>query len=187
MLTRFAPSPTGYLHLGHAYAALCAWNEAQQGSGEFLLRIEDIDSTRCRPHFEEAIFEDLAWLGLAWPLPVWRQSDRMNQYRDALGRLQRLGVVYPCFCTRQDMASIDAPQGLDGPIYPGTCRARSEDERSELIASGKPHAFRLNVGKAMRLAGPLTWIDLDFGLTPVTPDLLGDVVIARKDIETSYH
>jgi glutamyl-Q tRNA(Asp) synthetase len=187
MFTRFAPSPTGLLHLGHAYAAFRAWDEAQQGRGGFLLRIEDIDSTRCRPHFEEAIFEDLAWLDLSWPRPVWRQSERLPAYREALDRLQRLGVVYPCFCTRQEMASIDAPQGPDGPVYPGTCRARPEDERARLLSAGKPCAFRLDTAKAMRLAGPLTWIDLDRGLIKAAPEVLGDIVIARKDIATSYH
>ncbi|HWB02978.1 MAG TPA: tRNA glutamyl-Q(34) synthetase GluQRS [Verrucomicrobiales bacterium] len=187
MRTRFAPSPTGLLHLGHAYAVLCAWHEAQEGKGEFLVRIEDIDFTRCRPNFEEAIFEDLEWLGLKWPLPVWRQSERMTTYRDALDRLQRLGVVYPCFCTRQEMASIDAPQGPEGPLYSGVCRGKSADERAELLAAQKPFALRLNVEKAKRLAGPVTWIDLDLGVVRATPELLGDVVIARKDIMTSYH
>src|SRR5688500_12353163 len=101
MITRFAPSPTGLLHLGHAFAALRAWEEAQQGLGTFVLRLEDIDSSRSRPHFEEAIFEDLTWLGLAWPWPVWRQSQRMAAYSDALEKLERLGVIYACFCTRQ--------------------------------------------------------------------------------------
>ncbi len=187
MLTRFAPSPTGLLHLGHAYAALCAWDEAQQGGGEFILRIEDIDSTRCRAEFEEGIFEDLTWLGLSWRLPVVRQSERLNLYADAFGRLERLGVIYPCFCTRQEMASLAAPQGPEGPVYPGTCRAKSKDERAELLASGRPCAFRLDVAKAVRLAGPLTWIDLNYGLMPAAPEVLGDVVLARKDISTSYH
>jgi glutamyl-Q tRNA(Asp) synthetase len=187
MLARFAPSPTGLLHLGHAYAALFAWDQAQQGRGELLLRIEDIDSTRCRPHFEEAIFEDLTWLGLTWPVPVWRQSERMRTYSEAFDRLERLGVIYPCFCTRQEIASIEAPQGPDGPVYAGTCRTKSVDEQAELLATGKPCAFRLNAAKAVRLTGPLTWIDLDRGIRSATPELLGDVVLARKDIATSYH
>lgn len=120
MTTRFAPSPTGLLHLGHADTALRAWDDAQAAGGLFLLRLEDIDTARCRPHYEEAIFADLAWLGLKWPEPVWRQSERMPSYKEALDRLDRLGVLYPCFCTRAELAAIDAPQGPEGAVYPGT-------------------------------------------------------------------
>ena len=186
MITRFAPSPTGLLHLGHAFAALRAWEEAQQGLGTFVLRLEDIDAGRSRPHFEEAIFEDLTWLGLAWPRPVWRQSQRMAAYSDALEKLERLGVIYACFCTRQEI-SLAAPHGSEGSIYTGTCRRMSCDERAALIAEGRPYALRLNVEKANRLTGPLTWIDLDAGVIEALPHQLGDVVLARKDIATSYH
>jgi len=187
MLTRFAPSPTGLLHLGHAFAALRAWEEAQSASGTFLLRLEDIDSMRCRPNYEAAIIEDLAWLGLAWPEPVWRQAERMPVYREALDRLERLGVVYPCFCTRAELAAIDAPQGPEGPVYPGTCRGMFHMEREERLAAGAPYCLRLDAAKALRLTGPLTWIDLDRGVQQANPAVLGDVVLARKDIATSYH
>ena len=187
MLSRFAPSPTGLLHLGHAYAALRAWEEAQAGTGTMLLRLEDIDSGRCRAHYEAGIFEDLAWLGLKWPEPVWRQSHRMVHYQDALGRLERLGVVYPCFCTRAELAGIDAPQGPEGALYPGTCRGMFHMEQQERIASGQAYCLRLDTGKAARLAGALTWIDLNRGIQQCSPALLGDVVLARKDIATSYH
>lgn len=187
MLTRFAPSPTGLLHLGHAYAAWRAWDEAQSARGMFLLRLEDIDTSRCRDHYEEAIYEDLSWLGFQWPLPVWRQSGRMAVYRSALERLEALGVIYPCFCTRKELAAIDAPQGPDGPLYPGTCRSLSISERTGRLATAPGCSLRLDVAKACRLAGPLTWIDLDHGLQQCSPALLGDVVLARKDIATSYH
>lgn len=186
MFTRFAPSPTGLLHLGHAFAALRAWREAQQGGGSFLLRLEDIDTARCRAHFEQAIFEDLAWLGLTWPKPVWRQSERLPVYRAALDRLQRLGVIYPCFCTRQEI-NLSAPHGPDGPVYAGTCRALSAAERTDRLAAAPSFALRLDVAKAIRLTGPLIWIDLDRGVTPANPMQLGDVVLARKDIANSYH
>jgi glutamyl-Q tRNA(Asp) synthetase len=187
LTTRFAPSPTGLLHTGHAYAALRAWDEAQKGGGQMLLRLEDIDTGRCREHFETAVFEDLAWLGLTWPQPVWRQSGRMDFYQAALSRLQSLGVIYPCFCTRRELSAIDAPQGPDGPLYPGTCRALSHGERADRMATAAHYALRLDTAKAARLAGPLTWIDLDRGLQNAAPALLGDVVLARKDIATSYH
>jgi len=187
LITRFAPSPTGLLHLGHAYAAVRAWEEAQQDHGAMLLRLEDIDATRCREHYEAAIFEDLAWLGLHWPEPVWRQSARMDAYRAALERLEALGIIYPCFCTRKELAAIDAPQGPDGPLYPGTCRAISAGEREERTAAASHFSLRLDTAKAARLAGPLTWIDLDRGLQQCDATLLGDVVLARKDIATSYH
>jgi len=187
MLTRFAPSPTGLLHLGHAYAAMRAWEEARSGSGAMLLRIEDIDGTRCREHYEAAIFEDLMWLGLTWPQPVWRQSGRMDFYKAALQRLEALGVIYPCFCTRRELSGLDAPQGPDGPLYPGTCRGISAQERTDRMATAAQFSLRLDVAKAARLAGPLKWTDLDRGVQSCTPALLGDVVLARKDIATSYH
>src|SRR6187549_700342 len=129
MVTRFAPSPTGFLHLGHAYAAFQAWDEARRANGQFLLRLEDIDVARCRSYHETALLEDLAWLGLSWPKPVWRQSERMPVYKKSLDRLERLGLIYPCFCSRAELAAIDAPQGPDGVIYPGTCRQMFHVER----------------------------------------------------------
>ena len=187
MPARFAPSPTGLLHLGHAYAAARAWAAAQATDGIMLLRLEDIDSTRCRPEYEAAIFEDLKWLGLSWPEPVWRQSERMVHYREALRRLEAMDLLYPCFCTRRDLAAIDAPQGPDGPLYPGTCRHLSPLERASRLETAGHYSLRLDVAAALQITGPLTWRDLDRGLQPAKPELLGDVILARKDIATSYH
>ena len=163
-VTRFAPSPTGLLHLGHAHSALFAWNAAQRAGGRFLLRIEDIDGGRSRPEFEAALYEDLAWLGLTWPEPVRRQSEHLADYRAALDRLAARGLLYPCFCTRRDIADEIArsgeaphmaPMGPDGPIYPGICRHLSDAERARRIAAGEPHALRLDMAKAIALAGTL--------------------------------
>ena len=192
IVTRFAPSPTGYLHLGHAYSALFAAEAARQAGGRFILRIEDIDGTRCRPEFEDAIFEDLAWLGLNWETPVRRQSDHMADYAAALGRLDEMGLLYPCFCTRRDIQSeiagaANAPHGPDGPVYPGTCRCLSPDERRRRIADGEPHALRLDVAAALQRTGPLAWQDRDAGTVEARPEIFGDVVLARKDTPTSYH
>ena len=189
--TRFAPSPTGYLHLGHAHAALFAARAAGAG-GRFLLRIEDIDRSRCRPEFEAAIVEDLAWLGLRWEQPLRRQSDHFDDYRAALDRLAARGLIYPCFCTRRQIAdeithSQQAPHGPDGPVYPGTCRSLGAAERDRRIASGAPYALRLDVARAARDAGALTWRDRDRGPQAATPEIFGDVVLARKDTPTSYH
>ena len=187
-VTRFAPSPTGYLHLGHAFSALFA-----AGQGErFLLRIEDIDPGRCRPEFETAIFEDLAWLGLEWETPVLRQSDRFEDYKTALAKLTAQSLIYPCFCTRGYIrAEIDraggAPQGPDGPIYPGLCRSLSSVERQERLAAGEAHALRLDSAKAVNRAGPLLWTDRARGIVRADPGRFGDVVLARKDTPTSYH
>lgn len=192
MTTRFAPSPTGWLHLGHAFAALYAAERAGQG-GRFLLRLEDIDGTRARPEYEEGIFEDLAWLGLAWEQPVLRQSEHMQVYRAGLDELERMGVLYPCFCTRreiqQEIAQAgNAPHGPDGPLYPGTCRARSEEERAERLARGDAYALRLDVARACRLVGgPLCWTDRVHGSFQAQPAVYGDVVLARKDAPASYH
>ncbi len=190
-ITRFAPSPTGLLHLGHAHSALFAWRHARAG-GRFLLRIEDIDLGRCRPEFEAALKEDLAWLGLTWPEPVRRQSEHMADYAAALDRLAQQGLLYPCFCTRRDIAeeiarSGAAPQGPEGPLYPGICRSLSTDQRAARIAEGMPHALRLDVTKAKALAGPLHWIDRRHGEFIATPETHGDAVLARKDVATSYH
>ncbi len=190
--TRFAPSPTGLLHLGHAHSALCGWRAARAAGGRFLLRIEDIDPQRCRPEFERAILEDLAWLGLDWDGPVRRQSDHMADYQAALDRLTALGVVYPCFCSRKDIqAEIaragHAPHGPDGPLYPGTCRSLPLAERADRIGAGAAYALRLDMAKAAALAGPLAWRDLRRGEQAAAPEILGDVVVARKDTPTSYH
>lgn len=191
-ITRFAPSPTGLLHLGHAHAALFAWDQAVRHGGRFILRIEDIDHTRCRAEFEQAVIEDLAWLGLSWPQPVRRQSDHMADYRQALDRLDGLGVLYPCFCSRKDILDEiaqagAAPHGPDGPIYPGACRHLSPQARDQKLAQGVPYALRLDVARAVAVVGPLTWHDRDDGVITAQPELFGDVVLARRDIPTSYH
>jgi glutamyl-Q tRNA(Asp) synthetase len=194
VVTRFAPSPSGHLHLGHAYSALFAYEAA--AGGKFLLRIEDIDLGRCRPAFEESIKEDLAWLGLIWEEPVRRQSEHMTDYAEALERLEARGLLYPCFCTRKDIlaeiesaaaAPHDAQMGPDGPIYPGICRRLSEDERRSRIEAGEAHALRLDMATALAQTTSLSWTDLDDGLTVATPEIFGDVVLARKDTPTSYH
>jgi len=189
---RFAPSPTGRLHLGHAYSALFAAETAQAAGGRFLLRIEDIDRTRCRPEFEEAILEDLAWLGLQWEEPVRRQSDHLADYQAALDRLAGIGVVYPCFCTRKDIQreierSGYAPHGREGPVYPGTCRELPDSERRARMAAGESHAMRLDVGRAAARCGPLHFDDRSRGRIAAEPLGNGDVVVARKDMGTSYH
>jgi len=192
-VTRFAPSPTGLLHLGHAFAAGFAHHLAKENGGRFLVRMEDIDSTRVRPEFEDAIFEDMAWLGLEWEKPVRRQCEHFDDYRAALAKLEAKGLLYPCFCTRKDIqaeitGAANAPQGPDGPLYPGTCRARSIAEREERIASGQPYALRLDVAKAVASVGhPLTWKDRANGECLATPEIFGDVVLARKETPTSYH
>lgn len=190
-VTRFAPSPTGALHLGHAYSALFAWRAAQAAGGRFLLRIEDIDANRCRPAFEAALKEDLAWLGLSWEEPTRRQSDHMDTYRAALDRLDGLGVIYPCFCSRQEiLAEIaragGAPHGA-APLYPGTCRHLPDAVRAQRLAAGHEHALRLDVARALAITGPLIWHDAELGAQPVRGDVLGDVVLARRDTPTSYH
>lgn len=193
VITRFAPSPTGWLHLGHAYAALFAEQKARQNSGRFLLRLEDIDGTRARPEYETALFDDLRWLGLTWEQPVLRQSDHAQDYRRALDELAALDLLYPCFCTRREIQeeiaqAAQAPHGPDGALYPGTCRNRSADERTDRIAAGQPYALRLDVAKAIALAGHgLTWEDGDRGLQKAEPAVFGDVVLARKDTPASYH
>ena len=187
-VTRFAPSPTGYLHLGHAYCALFAQRLALDYGGRFILRIEDTDPVRCKPQFETAIYEDLAWLGLAWEQPVRRQSEHMEDYRAALARLDAMELLYPCFCSRKDIAdSGQAPHGPDGPLYPGTCRSLSASLRAEKMDAGIPFALRLDMAEAQRRAGPLTWHDRDKGEQCARPEIFGDVVLARKDTPTSYH
>ena len=192
-ITRFAPSPTGYLHIGHAYAALFAREAAHATGGQFLLRIEDLDPHRCRAEFEDAIYKDLNWMELYWDGNPWRQSDRMSIYEAALSELDKLGVIYPCFCSRKQIrAQIEeagrAPHGVhDDMIYPGICRNLDLDERDDRIDRGESYALRLNVAKALSITGELSWYDLRGGVIKAKPELLGDVVIARKDIPTSYH
>ncbi|HUC61142.1 MAG TPA: tRNA glutamyl-Q(34) synthetase GluQRS [Alphaproteobacteria bacterium] len=188
--TRFAPSPTGRLHLGHAYAALYARRAA--AGGRFLLRIEDIDRGRSRPEFEQAIYDDLAWLGLDWEKPVRRQSEHMDDYGAALDGLEARGLLYPCFCSRAKIAAEvaragAAPQGEAVTIYPGTCKRLSPDARAERLASGAAYALRLDVARARAETGPLTWRDRGRGEQRATPEMFGDVVLARKDLRTSYH
>jgi glutamyl-Q tRNA(Asp) synthetase len=192
IVTRFAPSPTGRLHLGHAYSALFAERAARQAGGRFLLRIEDIDRSRCRPEFESGIYEDLAWLGLSWEKPVRRQSEHLADFRAALDRLAAGGFLYPCFCSRKEIAAEiarapSAPHGAEGPLYPGTCRTLVAAERAARIAEGKPYALRLDVAAGLAACGPLHWHDLDRGRIDADPGLLGDVVLGRRDAPASYH
>lgn len=195
LITRFAPSPTGRLHLGHAFSALTAFDLAQADGGQFLLRIEDIDVARCRPEFDAELRRDLHWLGVTWPEPVMRQSERGLAYGEALDRLTALGVTYQCTCTRGDIrAALSAPQegapliGPDGPVYPGTCR---DAGRRAPIAKA---AIRLDMARAMALIGPVGFTESgplhgarqSFS-TQMLTNQVGDVVLARRDIGTSYH
>ena len=190
-VTRFAPSPTGYLHLGHVRSALEGWRAARREAGRFLLRLEDIDRTRCRDEYAAAILEDLAWLGIDWDGPVRKQSEHFDDYRRALDRLDALGVLYPCFCTRREIqAEITraggAPQGDVGPIYPGICRRLCAEEVAARRRSGIDYALRLDLARALALTGPLVFIDSEHR-QPADPALLGDVVLARKEFPASYH
>lgn len=188
--TRFAPSPTGLLHRGHAFSAVTAWRLARANNGRFILRLEDIDTTRCRPEYEAAILQDLAWLGLDWDGPVWRQSERGAIYRAALDRLVGMGVAYPCFCTRKEIladiaAAVAAPHGPEGPLYPGTCRHLPADERARRLAAERP-AWRLDVAAALAITGPLTWHDSHAGWQQANALAGGDFVVARRDVGTAY-
>ena len=193
IVTRFAPSPTGWLHLGHAYAALFAHEEAKHAGGRFLLRLEDIDTTRSQPEYEAAIYEDLTWLDLAWEQPVRKQSEHLAEHRAALEKLRATELLYPCFCTRREIQEEiaragHAPHGPEGPVYPGICKRLSADEIGSRIADGRDYALRLDLEKAMSLAGrDLVWKDLAHGEFTADPSSLGDVVLARKDTPTSYH
>jgi glutamyl-Q tRNA(Asp) synthetase len=199
---RFAPSPNGYLHLGHAYSALLNSDRARETGGRLLLRIEDIDATRCRPEYETAIYEDLAWLGIAWETPVRRQSEHRGAYRGALDRLSALGLFYPAFESRAEIARLVATREADGPwprdpdgapLYPGDARSLPADERDRLIESGAPYALRLDMAAACRRAVGLTWNELgegpdgERGIVPARPGAWGDVILARKETPTSYH
>ena len=192
VVTRFAPSPTGLLHLGHAHSALIAWRAAREVGGRFLLRIEDIDRARCRPDFTEAVLEDLAWLGLDWDGPARVQSLHFAEYRAGLESLSVRGLLYPCFCTRagiaREVAAIGAaPHGPDGVLYPGTCRRLSAGDRAARIASGAPYALRLDMAAALALVGPLSFEEVGQGRLRCDPARFGDVVLARKDTPASYH
>ncbi len=201
-LFRFAPSPNGYLHLGHALSALINFELARAVGGRFLLRIEDIDATRCRPHYEQAIYEDLAWLGITWEAPVRRQSEHLDDYRAALDRLDALGLIYPSFESRGEIARLVAgqernapwPRDPDGaPLYPGAGRSLPRCERLRKMQAGSPYALRLDVAAAMAKAGRLTWMESgvgpagETGSVAAAPSMWGDAVLARKDTPTSYH
>jgi len=179
---RFAPSPNGYLHLGHAYSALFTWNAAAKADGEVLLRIEDIDIGRCRREYVEQIFDDLTWLGLSWREPVRVQSEHFDDYRDAADVLSRKGLLYPCFCTRKQIsAHAQGDFDLDGAVrYPGTCKHLSADEVAQRKSNGEAFALRLDMAKALTVTGPVeqTFSELKEW---------GDVVLVRKDVPTSYH
>ena len=177
--TRFAPSPNGSLHLGHAFAAVVAHDSAREQGGEFLLRIEDIDAERSRADLVPEFLADLAWLGLAWDGPVVFQSDRLASYAAAGEALKVMGLLYPCTCTRAEIAAAARVMGPDGPIYPGTCRGRSDDSPDA--------AWRLDIVKAQALTGPLWWKDELAGRQRAVPELLGDVVLLRKEAPASYH
>jgi glutamyl-Q tRNA(Asp) synthetase len=191
IITRFAPSPTGLLHLGHAFSAFSAWKRARDAGGRFLLRLEDIDPARCRPEYADAIQEDLAWLGLDWDGEVRVQSEHLPEYQAALDRLTAQRLTYPCFCTRSDIAreiaaSSAAPHAPDGtPLYPGTCRWLSPAERADRIAAGERFALRLDMAAAMRPG--LSYVEEGEGRIACHPERFGDVVLARKDAPASYH
>ena len=199
---RFAPSPNGFLHLGHARSALLNFDAARRGGGRFLLRIEDIDATRCRPEFEAAVYDDLGWLGITWETPVRRQSDHLADYRAALDRLAALGLLYPSFESRAEIAAlVNAretggiwPRDPDGaPLYPGAAKSLPASERERRLRSGAPFALRLDMDAACKLAGDLTWTERgsgpngETGAVVARPEIWGDVVLARKETPTSYH
>ncbi|MBO0737485.1 MAG: tRNA glutamyl-Q(34) synthetase GluQRS [Alphaproteobacteria bacterium] len=191
LVTRFAPSPTGYLHLGHVRSALEAWRAARRDGGRFLLRLEDIDRTRCRDAYGAAILEDLAWLGLTWDGAVRKQSEHFDDYRAALDRLAELDVLYPCFCTRREIEaeiarSGGAPHGPAGPPYPGTCRRLDPAAIAGKRRSGLDYALRLDATRAVELTGALDWLE-DGHLVHLERALLEDVVLARKEVPASYH
>jgi len=199
---RFAPSPNGLLHLGHALSALLNFDMAREAGGRFLLRIEDIDATRCRPEYEQAIYDDLAWLGLTWEEPVRRQSEHLEQYREMLGRLDSQGLLYPSFESRAEIAAQVAERERHGtrardpdgaPIYPGKARGLEPTERQRRIAAGEHYALRLDTALARARTGPLSWSETglgpnkESGVIAAAPEQWGDVVLGRKELPTSYH
>lgn len=190
VVARFAPSPNGLLHLGHAYAACVAYDYARNRGGKLLLRIEDIDLGRSKSAFVDAIMADLQWLGLDWDGEVVFQSERLDSYAKAAEQLQAKGLLYPCFCTRSSMRAVQQDEGLvagpDGPIYPGTCRNLSQDDSYERLKV-EPHNWRLDVEQAVRLTGDLFWHDEARGKQIADPRALGDVVLIPKDTPVSYH
>jgi len=203
---RFAPSPNGYLHVGHALSALLNADMARATGGRLLLRIEDIDTARCRPEFETAIYEDLGWLGLPWERPVRRQSERYDDYRAALGTLEAMGLVYPSFESRADIARLVIakeaiapsarpwPRDPDGaPLYPGDAKSMSVLDRKQRMDAGEPYALRLDMAAALARAGKLTWTETgagpngETGAIAADPAMWGDVILARKETPTNYH
>jgi glutamyl-Q tRNA(Asp) synthetase len=199
---RFAPSPNGHLHLGHALSALINFDMARATGGRFILRIEDIDAARCRPHFEQAIYEDLAWLGIAWEEPVRRQSEHFEDYRAALARLQAPGLLYASFESRAEIAALVAarerrgkwPRDPDGaPLYPGAASSLEPAGRQRRIAAGEGYALRLDMAQARARTGPLSWTETgagpagESGVVAAAPERWGDVVLGRKEVPTSYH
>jgi glutamyl-Q tRNA(Asp) synthetase len=199
---RFAPSPNGYLHLGHALSALLNFDMARAAGGRLLLRIEDIDVTRCKPEFETAIYEDLEWLGVSWERPVRRQSEHLDDYRAALAKLEAMRLTFPGFESRAEIAHMVGdreshvrwPRDPDGaPIYPGTARQMPEAERAARLASGDAYAIRLDMDRAMEWTGPLHWTETgsgplgETGAVAAEPGAWGDVIVGRKETPTSYH
>lgn len=190
VVVRFAPSPNGLLHLGHAYAAMVAHDFARERGGRFLLRIEDIDSGRSRTEFVTAILDDLRWLGLVWDGEPIFQSDRLDSYAAAADRLKAMDVLYRCFCSRSELRQVQEegpqPEGPDGPVYPGTCRHLAP-ETARMRAETEPHSWRLDVARAMAIAGPLQWTDERHGRQTAHPERLGDVVLLPKSMPVAYH
>jgi len=199
---RFAPSPNGYLHLGHALSALLNFDMAHAAGGRLLLRIEDIDETRCRPEYEQAILDDLAWLGIEWELPVRRQSEHLDDYRDALARLEAQGLIYPSFESRTEIAGLVAARERVGawlrdpdgaPIYPGRARSIAPSERKQRVEAGERYALRLDIASAVARAGTIAWTETgqgpggETGMVSAAPAMRGDVVLGRKETPTSYH
>lgn len=198
IITRFAPSPSGYLHLGHAYSALLNYNFACDNKGKFILRIENIDHLRCNTKYEQSIYDDLTWLGISWETPVRRQSEHFDIYKDALNKLDNLGLLYPCFCTRKDIKeeiddSSRAPHmspmiGPEGVLYPGICKHLSNKERKQKLDENIPYALRINMDEALKyIEEDLFWTDLKTGTQKANPTIVGDAVLARKDFPASYH
>jgi len=185
IVTRFAPSPSGRLHLGHAYSAAIGHARARETGGKFRLRIEDLDQTRCKPEFVDGIYEDLSWLGIEWDEPVLVQSQRTDEYGAALQELRELGLAYACFCTRAEIAqSLTAPHGDAATSYPGTCRTLPDDPERRATT---PHCWRLDSAKALELAGLPSWIEADGRSFAAQSSDIGDAILARKDAPASYH